>query len=218
MKKCNPDASAGPWFSDSVQECLAPSYSFGEFLCSMAPWLALLLMCLYAWFLFFFASIRLSTESSYFPRCQSKPPSFTCARVSSLIKVRALVGRPSASYNGVSLACLQRVSGCQSRTGSSKYLSSPSREGVLKAVWGRGLQVYDKLMHSSPIGWHQGEVSDINNLVLTSLMSMCLWSAVSIWWESVPVKTTSKCVSSVLSVSFRELEVLWFRPVVDFFL
>ena len=40
----------------------------------------------------------------------------------------------------------------------------------------------DQLVESSWIGWHQGEVSSIINLLVsTSLGSMILWSAVLIW-------------------------------------
>ena len=40
----------------------------------------------------------------------------------------------------------------------------------------------DQLMDSSWIGWHQGEVSGIVSLLVsTSLGSMFLWSAVFIW-------------------------------------
>ena len=56
-------------------------------------------------------------------------------------------------------------------------------EGALMAVWGRGCRVYDQLMHSSWIGWHQGEVSSIINLLVSIRIGpMCLWSALFIWW------------------------------------
>ena len=42
----------------------------------------------------------------------------------------------------------------------------------------------------SQIGWHQGEVSSIINLLVsTSLGSMFLWSAIFIWRGSVSCKT-----------------------------
>ena len=60
----------------------------------------------------------------------------------------------------------------------------PTLEGVVRSysVQGAGC---NQLMDNSRIGWHQGEVSSIVNLLVpTSLGSMWLWSAVFIWWVS----------------------------------
>ena len=47
----------------------------------------------------------------------------------------------------------------------------------------------DQLRHSSRVGWHQGEVSNIINfLVSTSLGSVFFWSAVFIWRGSASIK------------------------------
>ena len=63
----------------------------------------------------------------------------------------------------------------------------------------------DQLMDNSQIDWHQGEVSSIINLLVsTSLGSMFLWSAIFIWRGSASCKTNlGICVRS-LSKSFRE--------------
>ena len=54
-----------------------------------------------------------------------------------------------------------------------------------------GCRVCDQLVHNPRIRWHQGEVSSIVNLLVsTGLGSVCLQSAVSIWWGLLPVKTT----------------------------
>ena len=53
-------------------------------------------------------------------------------------------------------------------------------------------------MDSSWIGWHQGEASSIISLlVATSLGSVFLWSAVSIWRGLLPAKATQECVSGL---------------------
>ena len=106
------------------------------------------------------------------------------------------------------------------RMGSScsKDLNSPVafREGVLKSVWRRVLQGCGQLVHSSRIGWHQGEVSSIINLLVsTSLGSMFLRSAVFIWWGSTSCKTNLGMCVRPLSISCRELWVQWFCHVAD---
>ena len=69
-----------------------------------------------------------------------------------------------------------------------------------------------QLLGSSRIGWHQGEVSNVSFLVLASLGSVFLWSAVYIWRQGSASckkkkkKTLGICVRP-LSVSFRELGV-----------
>ena len=50
-------------------------------------------------------------------------------------------------------------------------------------------------------------------LVSTSLGSLCLWSAVFIWWESASHKNNSGMCVRPLSISFRELWVQWFYVV-----
>ena len=79
----------------------------------------------------------------------------------------------------------------------------------------------DQLMYSSWIGWHQGEVSRIINLpVSTSLGSMFLGvSSFHMERGLFPLKTTLEMCIRPLSVSFRELEIwlfcnieeLWFK-------
>ena len=66
----------------------------------------------------------------------------------------------------------------------------------------------DQLMHNSWIGWHQGEVSSIISLLVsTSLGSMFLRSAVSIWRGSASYKNNLGLCFRPVSVSFRELGV-----------
>ena len=56
------------------------------------------------------------------------------------------------------------------------------------------------------IGWHQGEVSSIINLLVSpSLGSMFLRSAIFIWRGSVSYKTNLGICVRPLSISFREL-------------
>ena len=66
--------------------------------------------------------------------------------------------------------------------------------------------MHDQLGHNSRIGWNQGEVwSIINLLVSASLGSMFPGSAVFLWWRSASyTDNLGMCVRS-LSVSFREL-------------
>ena len=56
----------------------------------------------------------------------------------------------------------------------------------------------DQLMHSSLLGWHQGEVSSIINLLVsTSLGSMFLCQQFSSGGGLLPIKTTYECVSGL---------------------
>ena len=45
----------------------------------------------------------------------------------------------------------------------------PFKEGVSKAGCGRSCKVHDQLMDNSQMGWHQGEVSSITNLLVSML-------------------------------------------------
>ena len=88
------------------------------------------------------------------------------------------------------------------RTGSSCSKDPKSlmafREGVLKAVWGRGLRGTYQLMDNSQIGWHRGEISNFINLRFSSsLGSMFLLSVVFSWRGLLPIKRTQECVSGL---------------------
>ena len=62
------------------------------------------------------------------------------------------------------------------------------REAINKSGGG-SCRVHDQLMHSCQIGWHQGEVSSIINLIVSnSIESIWLWSAVFIWLVSASCK------------------------------
>ena len=68
--------------------------------------------------------------------------------------------------------------------------------------------MHDQLMHDSRIGWHQGEVSSIISLLVsTSLGFVFLQSAVFIWQGSASCKNNLGMCVRPLSVSFRELGV-----------
>ena len=90
------------------------------------------------------------------------------------------------------------------------------RGGVLKAVWGRGCRVCDQLVHHSRIGWHQGEISSVINLLVSNgLGSMCLWSAVLIWCGLASCKNNIGMCARPLCISFRGLGARWFCDVAD---
>ena len=56
----------------------------------------------------------------------------------------------------------------------------------------------DQLRDNSGIGWHQGEVSSIINLLVsTSLEFMFLQSAVFLWKGSASCKNNLECVSGI---------------------
>ena len=86
------------------------------------------------------------------------------------------------------------IAGHQARKTGRSCLKDPSsqvafREGFKGSVREAVSGVCDQLIHSSWIGWHQGEVlSIISPWVSTTLGSMFLWSAVFIWWGSVSYK------------------------------
>ena len=64
-----------------------------------------------------------------------------------------------------------------------------SGKGFQRQCEGGGCSGCDQLMHNSQIGWHQGKVSSISNLLVsTSLVSMFLWSVISIWWVGASCK------------------------------
>ena len=66
----------------------------------------------------------------------------------------------------------------------------------------------DQLVLNSCTGWHQGEVSAIINLLVsTSLVSTCLQSAVFLWRGSASCKNNLGMCVRTLSVSVRELGV-----------
>ena len=66
----------------------------------------------------------------------------------------------------------------------------------------------EQLVHNSCIGWHQGEISSISNLLVsTSLGSMCLWSSVFTLWGSASCKNNLGMCIRPLSKSFRGLGV-----------
>ena len=66
----------------------------------------------------------------------------------------------------------------------------------------------DQLMDSAWIDWHQSEVSSIIYLLVsTSLGSMFLWSAVSIYRGSASYKNNLGMCVRPLFLSFRELGV-----------
>ena len=70
---------------------------------------------------------------------------------------------------------------------------------------GGGCRVRDELVHNYQIGRHQGEVSSIINLLVSpSLGSMCLWSAVFIWWSSASCKNNLGMFVRLLFTSFKE--------------
>ena len=97
-------------------------------------------------------------------------------------------------------------------------LPDGSREGALKAVWGRGCRGEDQLVHSSRIGWHQGDVSSIINLLVSiSLASLFLRSAVFIWWGSASCKNNLGMCVKPLTISFKELGVPWFWCVAELY-
>lgn len=69
---------------------------------------------------------------------------------------------------------------------------------------GGGLQGVWATLHNSWIGCSRGKVSGIiNPLVLTSLVSTCLWSGVFIWWGSASHKNNLRMCVRPLSMSFR---------------
>ena len=75
---------------------------------------------------------------------------------------------------------------------------------------------HDQLLDSSQIGWHQGEVSSIINLLASnSLGSMFLWSAVFIGWRSASRNNSLGMCVRPLSISFRELGVRRFCYVAE---
>ena len=62
---------------------------------------------------------------------------------------------------------------------------------------GGSRRVHDQLTHSCQIGWHQGEVCSIINL-LVSVQSLCdCGQQFSSGWCLLPVKTTQECVSGL---------------------
>ena len=76
---------------------------------------------------------------------------------------------------------------------SSKDLNSlmAFSEEVLKALGGRGRRVCDKLVHDSRIGWHQGEVSGIINLLVSTGQGLCSCSQqFPSGRGQLPIKTT----------------------------
>ena len=87
----------------------------------------------------------------------------------------------------------------------------------LKTVWGRGLQdAWSALVHSSWIGWHQGELLGVTSLLVsTSLWSVSLRPAVFIWWESASCKSSLGMCVRPLFISFGELWVQWFCSMVN---
>ena len=73
-----------------------------------------------------------------------------------------------------------------------------------------------QLVHNSRIGCHQGDVSSIINLLVsTSLGSRCLWSAVFIWWEYDSCTNNLGMCVRPLSLSFRDWGVQQFCHVAD---
>ena len=73
---------------------------------------------------------------------------------------------------------------------------------------GGGCRVCDQLMHGSRIGWHQGEVSSIINLLVSNTVEcMRLRSAIFIWLGSASYKNNLGMCVGPLSVYFRELGV-----------
>ena len=67
----------------------------------------------------------------------------------------------------------------------------------------------DQPVDISRIGWHQGEASSIISLlVASSLGSVFLWSAVSIWRGSASCRSNSGMYVRLLPGAFREQGVL----------
>lgn len=64
------------------------------------------------------------------------------------------------------------------------------RERVLKAVGRRELQVCDQVIHKYCVGWHQGEVLRIINLVSNKSRVPGLAVSSFFWWCLLPVRTT----------------------------
>ena len=87
------------------------------------------------------------------------------------------------------------------------------REWGVFSVQGAGC---DQLVDNSWIGWHQGEISNIVNLLVsTSVGSIILWSAVFIGKGSASCKSNLRICVRPLSISFRELGVQWFCYVAE---
>ena len=78
-------------------------------------------------------------------------------------------------------------------------VTHPSGGHEFYCVQGAGC---DQLVDSSWIGWHQGEVSSIISLwVSTSLGFMCLWSVVFLWRGSASCKNNLGMCVRPLSVT-----------------
>lgn len=74
---------------------------------------------------------------------------------------------------------------------------------AIKKSGGRSCRVHDQLVHSCQIGWHQGEVSSIINLLVSNRVeSVCLWSAVFIWLVSASCTDNLRMHVRSLSISF----------------
>ena len=91
------------------------------------------------------------------------------------------------------------------RTGSScsKFPIGFQGGGLKGWYEGGGCRVWDQLVHNPQIGWHQGEVSSIISLLVsTSQGSMFLWSSLFIWKGSASCKNSLRICVRPLVICF----------------